>query len=372
MLIAPLMMGAVLFAVSNNPLSALFILMMPLFVVGHYVDQKMRTKRQRKEQLKHFRAAMAAFRQDTTELQRVERAVRLQEAPSVSDTVDPSTNWVRCCGPTGRSTAGSWAAVRARHRAFAVPLEEPGSNDTEVEYRPRNPELHQAVPAHRRRSGGIPAPDRRLAGHRRARGLVDDVARGVVLQLVGLHSPAEVVLTPSPPPSPGNGGTGSSGCRTSAPATAPFPVTTWPPVRPAAHPWWPASKTSWRLSEAAAGVPARTFARAGSPKDEADAPVVPAVLVIVEDDAPVDRGRLTRLVERGPDAGVHVLWIATDVQALPAACRDFMAVDGEHGTTTGQVRLGRHTYPVSCESVDAALAAQLARMLTPVWTSANR
>ena len=31
-----------------------------------------------------------------------------------------------------------------------------------------------------------------LAG---SRGLVDDVARGMVLQLVGLHSPAEVVLT---------------------------------------------------------------------------------------------------------------------------------------------------------------------------------
>ena len=43
-----------------------------------------------------------------------------------------------------------------------------------------------------------------------------------------------------------------------------------------------------------------------------------------------------------------------------------MAVDGDHGTTTGQVRLGRHTYPVSCESLDAGLAAQLARMLTPV------
>ena len=51
------------------------------------------------------------------------------------------------------------------------------------------------------------------------------------------------------------------------------------------------------------------------------------------------------------------MWVATDVQSLPAACRDFMVVDGDHGTTTGQVRLGRHTYPVSCESVDAELAA---------------
>ncbi|HEX9089161.1 MAG TPA: FtsK/SpoIIIE domain-containing protein, partial [Arthrobacter sp.] len=95
-------------------------------------------------------------------------------------------------------------------------------------------------------------------------------------------------------------------------------------------------------------------------------PLLPTVLVVVEDDAPVDRGRLTRVLERGPDSGVHVMWVATSVQQLPAACRDFMAVDGDHGTTTGQVRLGRHTFPVSCESLDPGLAAQLARMLSPV------
>ncbi|HET8880321.1 MAG TPA: FHA domain-containing protein, partial [Arthrobacter sp.] len=88
MLIAPLMMGAVVFAVTQNMMSVIFMLMMPLFVVGHYMDQKMQSRRERKEQLKSFRSAMAAFQADITELQKVERAVRLQEAPSVSDTVD--------------------------------------------------------------------------------------------------------------------------------------------------------------------------------------------------------------------------------------------------------------------------------------------
>ncbi|MDQ0676372.1 S-DNA-T family DNA segregation ATPase FtsK/SpoIIIE [Pseudarthrobacter siccitolerans] len=368
MLTVPLLMGMVVFAVSNNPLSALFILMMPLFVVGNYVDQKMRTKRQQKEQLKHFRASMAAFREDITELQLVERAVRLQEAPSVSDTVDA----IYKLGPllwTHRPEHGGFLGLRFGLGTVPsrVLLEEPGNNDTEVVYAR---EIQDCIKQFRDIEGVPVVSQLRSAGSlgiAGARGLVDDVARGMVLQLAGLHSPAEVVLA----------------AITSAQSRERWTWLQWLPHVGSGH----SPLSGDHLAAGSAGgaslvarledlVEAReAAARRSGPdlrpgldpaKDEVDAPVVPAVLVIVEDDAPVDRGRLTRLAERGPDAGVHVLWIATDVQALPAACRDFMAVDGEHGTTTGQVRLGRHTYPVSCESVDAALAAQLARMLTPV------
>ncbi|MGA7204591.1 MAG: FtsK/SpoIIIE domain-containing protein, partial [Specibacter sp.] len=99
-------------------------------------------------------------------------------------------------------------------------------------------------------------------------------------------------------------------------------------------------------------------------KAEVPAPVVPALLVIVEDDVKVDRARLTRLTEHGADVGVHVLWVAGSVEALPASCRDFIQV--AETATTGQVRLGDLSFPVSCESVDAELAATLARMLAPV------
>ncbi|HAG59472.1 MAG TPA: cell division protein FtsK, partial [Arthrobacter bacterium] len=92
MLMAPLLMGGIMFAVTRNILSVVFMMMMPLFVVGHYVDHKMQTRRQQKEQLRIFRESMAAFRQEMNELQQVERAVRLQEAPSVSDTVDSIPN----------------------------------------------------------------------------------------------------------------------------------------------------------------------------------------------------------------------------------------------------------------------------------------
>jgi S-DNA-T family DNA segregation ATPase FtsK/SpoIIIE len=368
MLLAPLMMGGILFAVTQNVLSVVFMLMMPLFIVGHYVDQKLQAKRERKEQHKQFRESMAAFRQDITGLQHVERSVRLQEAPSVSDTVDS----IYKLGPllwTHRPEHTGFLGLRfgLGTSPSRIQFEEPNSNDTEAEYM----QEIQACMAQFRDIEGVPivsqlrsAGSFGLAG---SRGLVDDVARGMVLQLVGLHSPAEVVLT----------------AITSAQSKERWEWLQWLPHVGSGHSplsgdhlaAGPAGGSALlsRLEdlidqrEAASQTP-RPALRPGVDPLAAGVPepLLPTVLVVVEDDAPVDRGRLTRMLERGPDSGVHVMWVASSVQQLPAACRDFMAVDGEHGTTTGQVRLGRHTFPVSCESLDAALAAQLARMLTPV------
>ncbi|MDJ0352085.1 FtsK/SpoIIIE domain-containing protein [Pseudarthrobacter sp. PH31-O2] len=368
MLLAPLMMGGILFAVTQNVLSVVFMLMMPLFIVGHYVDQKLQAKRERKEQLKQFRESMAAFRAETTRLQNVERSVRLQETPSVSDTVDS----IYKLGPllwTHRPEHTGFLGLRfgLGTAPSRIQFEEPNSSDTEAEYMA---EIQQCL-AQFRDIEGVPivsqlrsAGSFGLAG---PRGLVDDVARGMVLQLAGLHSPAEVVLA----------------AITSAQSKERWEWLQWLPHVGSGHsplsgdhlaagPGGGSALLS-RLEdlidqrEAASQTP-RPVLRPGVDPLSTDlaGPLLPAVLVVVEDDAPVDRGRLTRMLERGPDSGVHVMWVASSVQQLPAACRDFMAIDGEHGTTTGQVRLGRHTFPVSCESLDAGLAAQLARMLTPV------
>lgn len=368
MLVAPLIMGAVLFTVTRNLISMIFMAMMPLFIVGHFVDQRLQAKRQQKEQLKQFRASMAAFRQDITELQHVERAVRLQEAPSVSDTVDA----IYKLGPL------LWTH-RPEHKGFLglrfglgtapsrITFEEPSSNDTEVEYMR---EIQDCLKQFKDIEGVPVVSQLRTAGAfgvAGARGLVDDVARGMVLQLVGLHSPAEAVVT----------------ALTSAQSRERWNWLQWLPHVGSGHS--PLSGDHLAAGSASGSsllarledlLDAREAAARRSGPDlrpdldpanmEIPEPMLPAVLVIVEDDAPVDRGRLTRLAERGADSGVHVMWVATDIQSLPAACRDFMVVDGDHGTTTGQVRLGRHTYPVSCESLDADLAGQLARMLSPL------
>ncbi|WP_120519754.1 FtsK/SpoIIIE domain-containing protein [Arthrobacter celericrescens] len=368
MLMAPLLMGGIMFAVTQNILSVVFMMMMPLFIIGHYVDHKVQSKRQMKEAIKHFRASMLAFREDIAEQQNIERSVRLQESPSVSDTVDA----IYKLGPllwTHRPEHKGFLGVRfgLGTAPSRIPFEEPGSNDTEAQYMREIQECLAQV----RMIDGVPVVSQLrtsgsfgIAGER---GLVDDVARGMVLQLVGLHSPAELVVTSLT--------SGRSRERWNWLQWLPHVGSGHSPLSGdhlAAGPGAGASLLSKledlvEQREAASKDP-RPLPRPSLANEHGElaGPVLPTVLVVVEDDAPVDRGRLTRLVERGPDSGVHVMWVAANVQALPAACRDFMAVDGDHGTTTGQVRLGRHTYPVSCESVEAGLATQLARMMSPL------
>lgn len=368
MLVAPLLMGAVIFAITQNVLSVVFMAMMPLFIVGHYVDHKMQNKRERKEQVKIFREAIVAFREDITELQQVERAVRLQEAPSVADTVDA----IYKLGPllwTHRPEHAGFLGLRfgLGTSPSRISFDEGSTSDTEVEF---TREVRACIQQFQDIEGVPIVSQLRSAGSfglAGSRGLVDDVARAMVLQLAGLHSPAEVAVT----------------AITSARSRDRWDWLQWLPHVGSGH----SPLSGDHLAAGSAGgsallarleelvesreasaqgphpVPRSAIGQENVP---VPGPVLPTVLVIVEDDAPADRGRLTRLAERGPDAGVHVMWVAADIQSLPAACRDFMAVDGHHGTTTGQVRLGRHTYPVSCESVDAELAGQLARMLAPV------
>ena len=96
-------------------------------------------------------------------------------------------------------------------------------------------------------------------------------------------------------------------------------------------------------------------------------PVTPNLVVIIEDDAPVDRARLVRIAERGPDVGVHVIWCASNIAALPAACRTYVSVEESvEGASAGHVRVGERFYPVTVETVSVEVASGVARHLSPV------
>src|SRR5699024_8040711 len=65
--------------------------------------------------------------------------------------------------------------------------------------------------------------------------------------------------------------------------------------------------------------------------------------------------------------GVHVIWSASNVAALPAACRTYVSVEESvEGAGAGHVRLGERFYPVTIETVSVEVAAGVARHLAPV------
>ena len=374
-MVAPLIMGTILYSVTRNILSIVFIGLSPILMLGNYLDQKVQARRKLKAQREQFAAAVVAMRDTIERTHAVERAVRLSEAPSVADTVDAV-----------RRLGGLMWTHRPEHEAFltvrvglgAAPartqLEQPSENNTLPEFWSELEKLHAQCAT----ISGVPVVARlRTDGALGVAGTgstVDAVARGILVQLAGLHSPSELVLA----------------AVTSQRSRADWEWLEWLPHTGSPHSPLGGDHLADNPGAAQAllsqledlvearGADLDTHAELRGPIDPEEGedtpkPVLPTVVVLVEDDAPVDRSRLTRLVERGADAGVHVVWVAPTVEQLPAACRTFVLVDtadatsaATAGATSGEVRVGRLTFPVTCETVDLPTAHEVARILAPV------
>lgn len=367
-MVAPLVMGATLWFFTHQILSLIFVALSPLLMVGSWLDQRLTAKRTFKAQKARFEAAAAALEERIGKEHAVERAIRLAASPSVAESAEA----------VERLSALMWT-IRPEHSEFLtirlglgaassrLKVRMPSSNDTLPEFWQRLEDLAEQASV----VDGIPiVGDLRQAGSIGIAGPTDaarPVARGVVLQLTALHSPAELVVVALASPR----------------SRSQWEWLDWLPHTGSAHS--PLSGehladnpgTGGRLLDRLeALVEARLAAAKGDvraargPLDPNaaianDAASVPAVVVIVEDDTPLSRSRLTQLAERGPDASVHLLWIAATVSSIPAACRTFLLVD-QQGSTAGEVRIGDLRFPVTCEALAVADALRLARAMTPV------
>ncbi|GLK16524.1 FtsK/SpoIIIE domain-containing protein [Herbiconiux flava] len=368
-LIAPLIMGPILFAATGNALSLVFIALSPILMIGTWLDHKLQTRAQLKAAIKQFNESLDAFVASMHERQRVQRAVRLTEAPAVAATIDAVQRlgqlmWTHRPEHPSFLTARLGLGTSLSRDVVTTPNE----NDALPEY---YAQVEQTADRFSRIDGVPIVVEFRKAGALGVAGPAEQrhgVARGIVTQLVGLHSPAELVV---------------------AAVVSPTSRSTWEWLEWLPHTSSPHSPLAGDhladnpgsgsallarledlISRRTKGAPSPrgpidTSGKSG--EDELVHPITPAVLVVIEDDAPLDRGRLTRLVERGADANVHVIWSAPSIAALPAACRSFVSVDQDAaGATAGQVRLGEHTFPLVCETVDADTAHRLSRQLSPV------
>lgn len=371
-MVLPLVLGLGMFAVTRSLLSVVFIALSPLLMLGMYFDTKYQTKKKYDADVRRFADAQRKLAADLTAAQQVERAVRRGETPALGEVVEA----IHRLGPllwTHRPENPEFLTVRiglgdAPSRCH---IEMSRDNDAEPKYLQQLAELRDEfaevsdvpVVADLRECGafGVCGP----------RGVVDGVARGIMMQLIALHSPAELTVTAF----------ASQQSRTS------WEWLEWLPH--AGSVYSPLSGNHLTDSEnggvallsrledlvkARAGDkisgPPTTFGVIGSDgaTTDARAPLsLPAVVVLVDDTAPIDRSRLTRLAERGPTVGVYVIWVATQITSLPAACRTFVLIENaQSGSTVGQVRHGRHSFPVACDAIDVVDARQVALLLAPV------
>ena len=360
-MLAPLVMGVVLFIVTRNFLSVIFIALSPLLLLGTFIDNRIQTKRQWKQAKADFEASIASVASAIDSEHDVERAGRLGETPSLADMLVDA----RSRGPL------LWTR-RPEHLAFLslrlgvglmpsrVEMEPPGERKGVAELWDKVEELVvrarfvDAVPVLENFAScgniGVGGPRAAASG----------VARNLVAQMVALHSPAELIVV-------------AVASKTTSLA---WSWIKWLPHVGSAHSPLTASPlaigaqgTIALASEIDELIAVRSDAKKGSDA----APSLPIVLLVVEDDAPIERARLVRIAEIGPAVGVHLLWVAPSLARLPAACRTFVELgSADDVAIAGYVHTGYGVTPVRLESLDISTAVSFARELAPVTDAGAR
>jgi S-DNA-T family DNA segregation ATPase FtsK/SpoIIIE len=349
-LLAPVLMGGLLFAITRQATSLIFIAMSPILLVGNAVESRVFGKKSYAKALAEWRAELADLGTQLRTVADAERVARLREHPSVDQAraavADRSADlWLR------RPERLRFLDIRlgVGTASSRTKLASPGARQcpkdvwNEIEQFAASWVNVQGVPV----TATLTAGPLGIAG---PRAVAEGMARATVLQLAAFHSPAEVVL---------------GACLTSDTAAA-WDWMKWLPHTSSAH----APTTGRLLPATPGGVTSLVAALEDLIEQRSENDVVPAVVLLVEDAAAVDRARLVTLAERGAPRGVHVVWLSGSREHLPAGCATFLdAIGGAEDGFVGRVTDGTSVRPVKLEPVDGTGMDVLARGLAPVVDS---
>jgi DNA segregation ATPase FtsK/SpoIIIE, S-DNA-T family len=354
-MVAPLLMGAVMYLVTRNALSLMFMALSPVMMVGSFFENKWSTKKALEAGTTQFRASLKDLAVQLQYAADLERKRRRGEHPSVdevSSAIDRLTplTWTR--RPEHVSFAHARLGLGTQSSRNSVKL--PTTNNTTPElWR----ELHDVAGQFTTIDRVPVVVDLRLAGSIGIAGPAlhaHPLASGTVAQFVGLHSPAELVL---------------------AAIVSTSSSKKWEWLK-----WLPHSGSEFSplicehlvtngdgdnalISALEDLLAQRSVEKGGT----ADAPKLPLVLLVVEDDGATDRGRLVQLAERGPACGVHLIWCSASLERVPAACRAYLEVNPNTGAgLAGFVADGTDVSNLEVEPLAADAVSALARRLAPV------
>lgn len=359
-LLAPLAMGVVLYVLTQNLLSVIFVALSPILILGSFIDNRIQTRRIWKKLKEDFEATIAAIRAEIATEHDVERAGRLAEIPSVEDVVSHT----RSRGPllwTRRVEHESFLSVRLglgtmpSRVMLEVPTDRKGLPELweQVQSLQSQALFVQDVPVWEKlqTSGNVGIAGPQSSAH--------GAARGIVAQIAGLHSPAEVVIA----------------AVASTTTATEWDWLKWLPHVGSAHSPLaaPPLATGQQAGSAIVSELDDLIATRLAESDGESAPALPAIVLVVADDAPVERARLVALAENGPAVGVHVLWISASLARIPAACRTFVEISPATGVALGgYVHSGYGVNPVAVEILDVDQALALARDMSPLLDSGAR
>lgn len=313
LMLAPALMGLAMYMVTRNPMSLLFIAMTPLMITGQYIERRLADRQRKRLERDEFEEALATLQKRAQYLRQEEIATRNAEVPSQEVLLatlygQSAQLWSRRPDKENFLEIHLGAAFRPSRNSICLP--------TRSESRSADWERLIAIRDEFATVGPVPLTvklrDCHSFGVGGSKQLRQDIARALVLQLVTLHSPSEVIV-----------------CALASQDTCPeWEWLKWLPHTASIHSPLPGphlaadAHSAQSLVESIEGL----LVHRESHKNSAHEIRLPTVVLLVEDDAPIERGRLVAIAENGAPLGVHVVWFADSQEQLPSACRAFLSV----------------------------------------------
>ncbi|MGN6609251.1 MAG: FtsK/SpoIIIE domain-containing protein [Jatrophihabitans sp.] len=349
-MLAPLLMGGLLYLITKSLTSIVFVALSPIMLIGNVVESRVGGRSDYKKAVKAFWEDVDALVEELQSATTAEVTSRRGEHPDTAAAVAAAQArspllWTRRPGARGfADICLGHGRLPSRHE-----LELPSTKrSTRALYRELVAKVDPFATV-----DGVPVVAslaHAALGLAGPRSQVLPVARAVVAQLVALHSPAELVVTAM---------------------TSPTTAADWDWLKWLPHTSSPSSPLTARPLSSSATTSNELVAELeellASRRDADYAPVGPAVVVVVETDAVLQHSRVAALARDGAAHGIHVVWLADEVAALPAACETFVEV-GRTGVegVAGFVHTGTAVEPVTLEHLTGEAAAAMARQLSPV------
>lgn len=383
MIAAPVMLGLATFAFTGRALSLLIVALSPIMMLGNFIGQRTQQGKKLRLEIETFETQIEELEDRLARETVVERERRHAEAPAVATVYEQAMrlgpllwtrrpehwNFLALRLGVGRAKSRNTVQESSDQRGIARYTRQVDTLRTRHEFIDDVPFI-EILPS----SGAIG-----IAGPRH---LAADVLRGLGVQLFGLHAPNEIVTAAIVDPAWAKELEWMKWLPHATSPRSPFADLALADSQSAGTVLLNGLEEA--ILERLSGTPSRRGplretdtsmalgARVGDANDspgklEGDI----ALVLIASNDAPVDRPRLTQVIERGADAGIYTIFLAPTVESLPAACRTFVdATGGLDRATVGYVRAGERFESV-VEGVSNQYAEVFAKRLAPVADSSS-
>ena len=381
MVVSPVLMGVAIFAITGRALSLLIVVMSPLMMLGNFIGQRSQRGKKLIQEIETFETQIEELEETLAGQVMVERERRHAEAPAVALVYEQAMR----LGPllwTRRPEHWNVLALRlgVGRGTSRNSIQESSGNQTGIaRYQKQVARLRSRFEY----IDDVPIveilPSSGALGIAGPQHLSADVMRGLAVQLFGLHAPNEIITAAIVDPSWARELEWLKWLPHTSSSRNPFAdfaladnQSTGTALLNALEETiierlsgTPTRRGALKLADTSMAIGAQVGEMVEKVTNSGDGDM--ALVLIVSADAPVDRPRLTQLIERGAEAGIYTIFLGPTVESLPAACRTFVdATNGLDAARVGFVRAGEVYEPVRVEGVSASYAEVFARRLAPV------